>query len=124
MKRSSRWIVGIVLAAAILYFGASWIYSQRLTRARPSAVGTPPREFPYPIESITLKTRDEQTIQGWLVPASDPKKAIVLLHGWGGNRKQMIRRAQFFREQGYRACSTMRARQSTAIITFGYRERV
>jgi dipeptidyl aminopeptidase/acylaminoacyl peptidase len=61
-----------------------------------------------------------------LVPASDRKKAIVLLHGWGGNRKQMLRRARFFRDQGYtallfdaRACG-----ESTGdAVTFGYREK-
>src|SRR5258706_9149189 len=92
MKRLSRWIGGILLAAVILYFGASWIYAQRLVRARPSAVGAVPSDFPYPVESITFATRDEQTIHGWLVPPDDRKKAIVLLHRWGGNRTQMTRR--------------------------------
>lgn len=141
MKQSLRWIGGILLAAVIIYFGASWIYAQRLTRARPSLVGAAPRDFPYPVESIQFQTNDSQLIYGWLVTAEeDPltpnpapaagraesRKAIVLLHGWGGNRKQMLRRARYFREQGYtallydaRACG-----ESTGdCVTFGYRER-
>jgi len=126
MKRKLRWLGGILVGVAAIYLGASWIYAARLTRARPSVVGQPPADFPYAAQSITLRTRDDETLSGWLVPAPDSKKAIVLLHGWGGNRTQMTRRARFFREHGYtallydaRACG-----ESTGdAVTFGYRER-
>ncbi len=125
MKRVACWSLGIGLFAALLFVGISWIYAQRLTRARPSVIGAPPSDFPYSIELIKLTTTDEQTLSGWLVPATDRKKAIVLLHGFTGNRKQMLPRARFFREQGYtallydaRACG-----ESTGeAVTFGYRE--
>src|SRR5437660_75350 len=126
MKRIARWSLGISLLAATLFVGVSWVSAQRLTRARPIAIGAPPSDFPYPVESITFTTTDEQTLSGWLVPADDRKKAIVLLHGFTGNRKQVLPRARFFREQGYtallydaRACG-----ESTGdAVTFGYRER-
>jgi dipeptidyl aminopeptidase/acylaminoacyl peptidase len=126
MKRTLRWIVSIVLFAAVLFVGGSWIAAQRLTRARPSVIGAPPGDFTYPIESVTFTTSDQQTIAGWLVPAPNRERAIVLLHGYGGNRKQMLPRARFFRAQGYtvllydaRACGE----SSGDAITFGYRER-
>ena len=46
-------------------------------------------------------TGDEQTLSGWLLPTEDRQRAVVLLHGFGGNRKQMVPRARFLREQGY-----------------------
>jgi dipeptidyl aminopeptidase/acylaminoacyl peptidase len=124
-----RWLVRclfVCLAAAVLFVGGSWIYAQRLTRARPSAVGEPPADFPGSLAPITFTTTDRQTLSGWLAPAEKRDRAIVLLHGYGGNRKQMLPRARFFREQGYtvllydaRACG-----ESTGeAITFGYRER-
>jgi len=126
MKRLLRWTSVVILTSVALYFGASWIYAQRLTRARPSSVGAPSGDFPYLIESVAFSTRDDHTLAGWLVPSADPEKAIILLHGWGGNRKQMLRRAQYFREHGYtallydaRACGE----SSGDAVTFGYRER-
>ncbi len=60
------------------------------------------------------------------MPADKSDKGIVLLHGYGGTRKQMIPRARFFRAQGYtallydaRACGESTGDQ----ISFGYRER-
>jgi dipeptidyl aminopeptidase/acylaminoacyl peptidase len=126
MKRSLRWLRLIAVSAAVLFVGVSWIYAQRLTRARPSLIGAPPRDFPYAMKSITFTTRDEHTLSGWLVPGEKCERAIVLLHGFGGTRNQMMPRARFFRELGYtallydaRACG-----ESTGVsVSFGYRER-
>ena len=109
MKRTCRWTILIAVLACLLFVGGSWLSAQRLTRARPSEIGAAPADFPYPIESITFKSSDDQTLSGWLVPAQDPKRAIILLHGYTGNRKHMLERARFFRELGYGGCSTMPA---------------
>jgi dipeptidyl aminopeptidase/acylaminoacyl peptidase len=86
----------------------------------------PPADLPYPVESIQFPTRDGEALAGWLLPAEGSKKAVVLLHGYGGTRKQMLRRACFLRAHGFtallydaRACG-----ESTGDrITFGFRER-
>lgn len=126
MMRVLRWTIVITLAAGVVFVAGSWIAAQRLTRARPSIIGPPPDDFPFPIESVTFSTADHQTLNGWFVPAKKNAPAIVLLHGFGGSRKQMLPRARYFREQGYsvllydaRACG-----ESTGdAITFGFRER-
>jgi pimeloyl-ACP methyl ester carboxylesterase len=126
MKRYIRRLLILVVVAGLLFVAGSWIFAHQMTRARPSEVGAPPKDFPFPIEPVTLITSDQQSLSGWLVPGENRAKAIVLLHGFGGNRKQMIPRAAFFRKQGYavflydaRACG-----ESTGdCITFGYRER-
>ena len=136
-----------MLLAAGLFAGGSWIAAQRLTRPRPVVIGAPPADFPYRIQSVTFFSSDGETLAGWFVPTEKPaeinsdsdkltdwfmpaakptEKAIVLLHGFTGNRIQMLARARFFRQLGYavllydaRACG-----ESTGqCITFGYRER-
>jgi dipeptidyl aminopeptidase/acylaminoacyl peptidase len=126
MKRILRGTILIVFTVAALFVGGSWFAADRLTCARPTAIGAPPGDFPYPIESVQFTTTDEQTIAGWFVAAEDRAKAIVLLHGKAGNRKQMLPRARYFRELGYnvllydaRACGESTGDQ----ITFGYREK-
>lgn len=126
MKRFIRRTSLVALAAAIIFIAGSWVSAQRLTRARQDAIGPPPDDFPYRIHDIRFLSGDGETLAGWLVPADDSKKAIILLHGYGGTRRHMLPRARFFREQGYtvllydaRACG-----ESTGdAITFGYRER-
>ncbi len=126
MKRWLLRITLIVLAAVLLFVGGSWLAAQRLTRARPSVVGKAPSDFPYPVESITFTTRDDHALSGWLVPADERDRAVVLLHGYTGNRKHMLPRARSLRAHGYtvllydaRACGE----SAGACVTFGYRER-
>ena len=88
MKRLLRRIVLIILAAAFVFIGASWVCAYRLTRARQDTVGPPPKDFPYAIQDIRFLSSDGETLSGWLVPTVDRKKAIVLLHGYGGNRNR------------------------------------
>ena len=126
MKRILRLIALTAGCAVVLFVAVSWISAQRLTRAHPAVVGTPPADFPHPIESVHFMTCDGQTLAGWLAPEAIRNRAVILLHGYTGNRKQMLPRARFLREQGYavllydaRACG-----ESTGeSITFGYRER-
>jgi dipeptidyl aminopeptidase/acylaminoacyl peptidase len=126
MRQTLRRSGLIVFAAVVLFVSLSWVYAHQLTRARPSVVGAPPSDFPYRIESVTFTTRDEQRLSGWLVPAESRDRALVLLHGFGGTRMQMLPRARWLREQGYtsllydaRACGE----SSGNAVTFGYRER-
>src|SRR6516165_5973391 len=98
MKRMRRWAMVILVLSASLFVGVSWLFAQRLTRARPSAVGEPPNDFPQSVEPVSFVTSDEQTLSGWLVLGQDRKRAIVLLHGFGGDRRQMLPRARFFCE--------------------------
>lgn len=103
MKRVVRWLAVLLVVLPTLFLGVSWVYAQRLTRARPSVVGAAPQDFPYPLESVRIATDDGHALAGWLTTAPDSRRAVVLLHGWGGNRKQMVPRARFFCELGYTA---------------------
>ena len=125
MKRLLRWTLITVAGAVLLFVAGSWLLALRLTGPRQCGIGPPPSDFTYPIEAVTFNSTDGETLSGWFVPA-DSKKGIVLLHGYTGTRKQMVRRARFLREQGYnvllydaRACG-----ESTGDrVSFGYYER-
>jgi pimeloyl-ACP methyl ester carboxylesterase len=109
-----------------LLFGAvSCYYAYHLTGPRNHAVGRPPADFPFLVEDVAWQTADEQRIRGWFLPAEGSDRAIVLLHGYGGDRRSMLPRAKFFRQQGYnvllydaRACGE----SSGAVCTMGYHE--
>lgn len=65
----------------------------------PSQVEIPPG-FQVPVQEITFAGGDNLTLAGWYVP---PKNGavIILLHGYGGNRQDMIWHAQQLYEAGY-----------------------
>ena len=104
----------------------SWLAARQLTSASPSTIDMPPDAFPFPVEEAVFTTRDGETLSGWLLPAEASAPAIVLLHGHGGTRLQMTRRAKLFRSLGYaalfydaRACGA----STGDTVTFGWRER-
>ncbi len=124
-----KWFMRAILGLAVLgvmFVGGSWLAARHATSTKPSIIGAPPSDFPYPVENASFTTRDGETISSWLVPADSSAPAIVLLHGYRGTRWQMIHRAKLFRSLGFavllydaRACG-----ESTGdATTFGYRER-
>jgi len=113
-----------VLILTALFAGASWFYAYKLTgpRHRPIPV---PADFPFSLEEAAWITADGQSIKGWFVPHEATDRALVLLHGFGGDRRSMLARASRFRQAGYavllydaRACGE----SSGNTVTFGYHE--
>lgn len=127
--RVRKWLIRIAVyagALALTFVFVSWLAARHLTAADPSDIGAPPADFSWPVEDASFKTRDGETISGWLVPAAPPAPGIVLLHGRGGTRRQMIRRAGMFRSLGCAAllCDARAFGESTGdMTTFGWRER-
>jgi dipeptidyl aminopeptidase/acylaminoacyl peptidase len=126
MKRLLRWTLLVLAIVVVLFVAGSWLSARLLTEARPNVVGAPPSDFPNPAEAVTFTTSDDHALSGWFVPADKSDKGIVLLHGYGGTRKQMLPRAHAFRAQGYnvllydaRACGESSGDQ----ISFGFSER-
>jgi len=122
-KWLSRLLRGLLVLTG-LFVGASWFYAYKLTGPRRHPVPAP-TAFPFPLEAVAWTTTDGQTIRGWFVPTDDTDRALVLLHGFGGDRRSMLARARHFRQQGYavllydaRACGE----SSGDAVTFGYHE--
>jgi dipeptidyl aminopeptidase/acylaminoacyl peptidase len=64
-------------------------------------IGEPPKEFAFPIKNVAFKTADGLAIKGWYAPDEVNKTAIILLHGYRGNRWQMYETAKMLRRAGY-----------------------
>src|SRR5262249_44500534 len=126
--RSRRWLRRLtitLLVGIVLFVAGSWYFAYRLTKPHQHSVGDPPASFPFSTESIELACDDGRTVRGWLVPADSHERAIVLLHGYTGDRTTMLPRTKFFREQGYTvllydACAC--GESVGECITFGYHE--
>lgn len=113
-----------LLILTVLFAGASWFFAHKLTGPRHRPVPAP-ADFPFPIEEAAWSTQDSETIKGWFVPREGTNRALVLLHGFGGDRRSMVARARYFRQAGYavllydaRACGE----SSGDAVTFGYHE--
>ncbi|HSD83184.1 MAG TPA: alpha/beta fold hydrolase [Anaerolineae bacterium] len=94
-------IVGAIGGLVIGYVGyvivAAEMYAQP---ARVSLGGITPRDKGLSYEDVTLTTADGLSLQGWYLPSRN-RAAIILLHGYGGNRLEVLDRAALLAQHDY-----------------------
>lgn len=61
-----------------------------------------PDQFGLPYENVTFKTQDQVQLKGWFITAPEfSDKTIILMHGWGMNRADILKNTYFLRELGF-----------------------
>ncbi len=63
------------------------------------AIGLPPAELGA--RDVEFRSASGSTLRGWLARGLPGAGAVVLLHGIGASRKEMLGRARFLRSSGY-----------------------
>ncbi len=97
-------LVGFALFTFVLVGGGLLLYldyqavSEEIALA-PSAVEAP-AEMPFAIEEIRFTGGDETELAGWFVPPENGA-AIILLHGYSGNRLGVLHYAEMLVKAGY-----------------------
>jgi pimeloyl-ACP methyl ester carboxylesterase len=91
-------IGGLTLACAVIEL----IYVVSVSRPAPSAVGNPPQNVDEIVYlPVTLSNKEDQIqLSGWYI-LSQNRAAVILLHGFGSNRLEMISRAEALARHGY-----------------------
>ena len=83
------WAIPFILLFVVLLWG--YLSSNLIIRNSRTPLEANPRTFGYDFEPFKTKTEDDVEIEGWLVPAKiKTKSAIVVLHGWGANRSDVV----------------------------------
>jgi alpha-beta hydrolase superfamily lysophospholipase len=76
-------------------------------------------------EDVEFPASDGTPLRGWFLPAARPRAAILLCHGYRGNREHLIPHARFLRAAGY-SCLLFDFRAAGeskgSVCTFGYVE--
>lgn len=94
-------IVGAIGGLVIGYVGYVIVTAEMY--ARPNQIslgGITPRDMGLAYEDVTLTTNDGLSLQGWYLPSHN-HAAIILLHGYGGNRLEVLERAALLAQHGY-----------------------
>ncbi len=92
--------VGAFLAIALFVIIERSIYSFITeTMPAPSEVNIP-ADLPFKVQEVTFEGGDNLRMAGWQVPSQNGA-TIILLHGYGGNRTQMLWHARQLVRAGY-----------------------
>jgi pimeloyl-ACP methyl ester carboxylesterase len=91
-------IGGLTLACVVIEL----IYVVSVSRPAPSLVGNPPQDGDDIVYlPITLYNQEEHIqLSGWYIPSQN-SAAVILLHGFGSNRLEMVSRAEALARHGF-----------------------
>ena len=96
LKRFLLWLFIAVLGCA----GASAFFAWKLTSPARRIAGEIPADFPATTQTVNFLARDGIKLSGWFIPREKATLAVVLLHGNGGSRRQMMARVRLFHNAG------------------------
>lgn len=99
MRRFLRIVLIALLVLLVVDVAGSWLVARALTAARPTKIGPP---LPgLRCKPVSFHTADGLLLRGLYVPGADTATAVVLLHGYFGDRTQMYARARLLHDEGY-----------------------
>ena len=88
--------LGLLLAVGLL---VSWVVGGQLLSVPRRHVGDPPAG--WGIQDVSIPSSSGSELAGWHLVAEGKRGVVVLLHGIGGSRRDLLGRAQLLREAGY-----------------------
>ncbi|WP_428049773.1 alpha/beta hydrolase [Candidatus Avelusimicrobium caledoniensis] len=61
-----------------------------------------PDQFGLPYDNVSFKAQDGVELKGWFIPSKEPSdKTIILMHGWGMNRADILKNTYFLHDVGF-----------------------
>lgn len=60
-----------------------------------------PDEYKMPYDNVYFTTEDKVTIKGWFIPYDGSEQTIILMHGWGMNRSDILKNTYFLHDLGF-----------------------
>ena len=99
--RTLKRTLPFLLVSVAIFTAISLFFARELTKPPRRMVGDPPPELARMVQSVTFHSRDNLRLSGWFAPCENSVMAVVLLHGNGTSRRQVVARVQLFHDAGY-----------------------
>lgn len=99
-----NWFLFALGAVAALAVYLSYSKTTEIIRhPRKAAVAQTPDQYKLAYETIDFVTADGVRLRGWFIPAvgAASGRTIILCHGWGSNRGELLRDTHFLAEHGF-----------------------
>lgn len=90
---------------AVAYLGISLFVAARLTAPATSQPEPAPESAGLEASEVGFEAADGTDLEAWWVDGADSERAVVLVHGWGGDRSNeyVLETAEIYADAGYAA---------------------
>ena len=99
-----NWFLFVLGAAAALAVYLSYNKTTEIiSHPRKGPVAYTPDQYKLAYETIDFCTADGVRLRGWFIPAAGGAtgQTIILCHGWGSNRGELLRDTHFLAQHGF-----------------------
>ena len=87
-------IVVLIVLLLILLWAVGWAIWISRRRAKTQVLITP-ADYQLQAQTVSLRTTDGVDIEGWFLPHPHATKTVILVHGFGMNKGEMLKRTHF-----------------------------
>ena len=102
-RRKAAWGLAVVAVLTLAYFGVGLFVASRLTAPANEPMAATPASVDLDYSDVEVNSTDGIRLSGWWVPKAGSSRAVLLVHGWGGNKsnEQVLATAQIYARAGY-----------------------
>ena len=103
MGRAIRWAVLGLVVLAVGYLGISLFVAAWFTAPVRESVERTPADAGLDFRQVSFESSDGLDLEGWWVPEEDSSRAVILVHGFGGDKssQHVIETASIYARTGY-----------------------
>ncbi len=126
LPRSLRILAFTAAIAGLAFVAGSAFFAWKLTGPMRRPLGTEPQKYLSAFETVRFPATDGVSLAGWFAPRAGAKQAVILLHGHGSTRTQMLARAKLLHDHGYAALlydARGHGESSGDLVSLGWLER-
>ncbi|MFH1283693.1 MAG: alpha/beta hydrolase [bacterium] len=89
--------VAIFTTALVVIVFWGWYSSNLIIHTPKMKIETNPCDYGLEFEAVSFYTADNIKISGWFVPAENANNTVIICHGWGTNKADVLPGTQFLR---------------------------
>ncbi|MBI3741038.1 MAG: alpha/beta fold hydrolase [Chloroflexi bacterium] len=89
------------LIFGLILFAVGWYGAEQMIHPARQPLECDPSAYTLTFEQIEFQSRDSTRLRGWFIPSPNAKGAIVLSHGYTGNRAPDLIYASLLRAAGF-----------------------
>ncbi|MBK8962655.1 MAG: alpha/beta hydrolase [Candidatus Competibacteraceae bacterium] len=94
-----RAFITVAITGIVLVLSASYVVGDRLSSPALRSIGLPPPDLQA--QTVRIPTNSSECLVGWFWRGNPGFGGVLLLHGVGADRRQMLDRAIFLHKEGY-----------------------
>lgn len=80
------WGLVTVVILTLVYFGVGLFVATRFTAPDNEPMAATPSSMGLDYSDVEVESTDGIRLAGWWVPRKNSSRAVLLVHGWGGNK--------------------------------------